>query len=376
MAARRRGNREGSLRQRPNGTWEASVMVGFHPITGARNVKYFYGKTRDEARRKMQKYLDDRERGLDVDSEYTVSEWLDIFLSLRAIDIKAATYENYVYTAAHIKRYPEVGDKKIRNVRPMDIERMLIDLREKYSDATISQIRGLLYGAFHKALGNGLVTSNPVLFVSKMRKRPPNEKAVFTKEEFTRLIRELPNDKIGHSVRLLLLSGMRTQELLGLMPEHIEPDGSAIHIRQAVSMVRGHVSISTPKSYDSFRTIIVPSIGRESALYLRNTADRFIWQSPTEEKPINPSTFRKYYRACLDEIPGIPILPPHNCRHSYVSFLQAEGVDLPTIQSLVGHSTQAMVMHYTHINPAVKENAAEKLSVLIGEIEKESALPL
>lgn len=376
MAARRRGNREGSLRQRPNGTWEASVMVGFHPITGARNVKYFYGKTRDEARRKMQKYLDDRELGLDVDLDYTVSEWIDIFLSIHAVNIKPVTLENYKYTAAHIKKYSEVGDKKIRNVRPMDIERMLIDLRENYSDATISQIRGLLYSAFHKALGNGLVTSNPVLFVSKMRKRPPNEKEVFTKEEFARLIRELPNDKIGYSVRLLLLSGIRVQELLCLMPEHIESDGSAIHIRQAVSMVRGHVSISTPKSYDSFRTVNLPSIARESALYLRNTTDRFIWQSPTEEKPIHPSAFRKYYRACLDKIPGIPQWPPHHCRHSYVSFLQAEGVDLATIQSLVGHSTQAMTMHYTHVHPSVKEGAAEKLSALIGETEKESALPL
>jgi integrase len=129
-------------------------------------------------------------------------------------------------------------------------------------------------------------------------------------------------------------------------------------------MERCHVTISPPKSYDSVRTIALPSIARESALYLRDTQNHFVWQSPAEDKPVNPSTFRKLYRECLESIPGIRYLPSHNCRHSYVSLLVAEHVELPIAQALVGHSTQLMTMHYTHVLPAVKKDAAEKLSSL------------
>ena len=362
--AGRRGNHEGSFRQRGN-TWEVSIMLGYKP-TGARNIKTFYGATKAEARRKMQAYMDARDRGMDVDTDYTVAEWIEVYMELHSPNIKPVTIENYRYTAKLINKH--IGDKSIRKIRPMDVEMLLLRLKEEgRSDSALSQVRGLLYSVMHKAVGNNLIVNNPVAYAPKLRKRPPTEKAVFTKEDYKILMNELPNNLIGHSLRVLLFCGIRSQELLALMPEHIAPDGSEIYIRQAISMERGHVTVSTPKSYDSVRTIAVPTVARESALFLRNTQNHFVWQSPVEDKPINPSTFRKLYRECLESIPGIRYLPPHNCRHSYVSLLVSEHVELPIAQALVGHSTQLMTMHYTHILPTVKENAVEKLSALFDE---------
>ena len=48
---------------------------------------------------------------------------------------------------------------------------------------------------------------------------------------------KLPYDKMGMSIRLMLGTGMRSQELLALEPRHIEEDGSVIRIRQAVNPV-------------------------------------------------------------------------------------------------------------------------------------------
>lgn len=362
---KRKGNGEGCVRQRRNGTWECAVMVGYKS-TGAKNMKYFYGATKAEARRKMQAYLDARERGMDVDTDYTLLEWIEVYMELHSPNIKPVTIENYRYTAKLINKH--LGDKSIRKIRPMDVEMLLLQLKEEgRSDSALSQVRGLLYSVMHKAVGNNLIVNNPVAYAPKLRKRPPKEKEVYNKDEFKKLMKELPTDLIGHSLRLLLATGMRSQELLALMPEHITPDGSEIAIRQAVSMERGHVTVSTPKSYDSYRTISVPSIARESALFLRNTQNQFVWQSPVENKPVNPSTFRKLYRECLESIPGVRYLPPHNCRHSYVSLLQAEHVDMATIQSLVGHSTQLMTMHYLHTHNQVKVEAVEKLSAIFEE---------
>ena len=359
--AGRRGNGEGSFRQRGN-TWEVSIMLGYKP-TGARNIKTFYGATKAEARRKMQTYMDARDRGMDVDTDYTVAEWIEVYMELHSPNLKPVTIENYRYTAKLINKH--LGEKSIKKIRPMDVEMLLLRLKEEgRSDSALSQVRGLLYSVMHKAVGNNLIVNNPVAYAPKLRKRPPTEKAVFSEEDYKILMTELPNNLIGNSIRLLLFTGMRSQELLALTPEHIAPDGSEIYIRQAVSMERGHVTISTPKSYDSVRTIAVPSVVRESALLLRNTQNHFVWQSPVDDKPVNPSTFRKLYRECLESIPGVRYLPPHNCRHSYISLLQAQGADYPTVQALAGHSDQRMTLRYTHVYPEVKTKAAEKLSAL------------
>ena len=61
---------------------------------------------------------------------------------------------------------------------------------------------------------------------------------------------------------------------------------------------------------------------------------------------------------------GVRLLTPHSCRHTYVSQLQAQGVPLETIQSLVGHADLDMTEHYLHIQENVRQEAAEKLAAL------------
>jgi len=69
---------------------------------------------------------------------------------------------------------------------------------------------------------------------------------------------QLPENRIGWSIRLLLGTGMRTQELLALEPKHIAEDGSVIQIRQAINMVKGTPVVGTPKSRDSYRDVPIP----------------------------------------------------------------------------------------------------------------------
>lgn len=93
-------------------------------------------------------------------------------------------------------------------------------------------------------------------FADKMRSRGPvKEKDAFTADEVQRLMAQLPEDRIGWSIRLLLGTGMRTQELLALEPKHIAEDGSVIQIRQAINMVKGTPVVGTPKSRDSYRDV-------------------------------------------------------------------------------------------------------------------------
>lgn len=356
--AKRRANGEGSIRQRTNGTWQASVMVGYHP-DGRRRTKTFSGKTQAEARKKMNAYLNDRASGLDLDHDYTVSEWCEIFLEHHKRSIKVATYENYRYMQKIIDAH--IGDMKIQSLKPMHLEQFTQDLiDEQRSYSAISKIRALLYMCLEAAEGNDLIRKNPMRFVNKLRTPPPKKQDCFTEEEMGILMRELPDNRIGQSIRLMLASGIRTQELLALTPDRIAEDGSHIVIDQAVTMVRGTATISTTKSYAGNRIIPIPKHVRHCAISLRNTSNDFIWSVGDSHKPANPTTFRKAYREAIEAIPGVRYCAPHSCRRSYVSLLQAKHVDMATVQALVGHASLGMTQHYLTIHPSIQQDAISK----------------
>lgn len=359
--AKRRANGDGSLRQRPNGTWELTLTDGFQS-DGRRKYKSFYAKTQKEVKQKARAYQEAKAEGIEVDTVYYFHEWADLWLESHKDNIMPTTQENYQYTLRTLKAaFPH---KKLCDIKPFDIEMMLKKLRrDGRSISGLAQCRGMMYQIMNKAEANDLIRKNPVRFAEKMRYREPvKRKDAFTAEEVSILMEQLPENRIGLSIRLMLGTGMRTQELLALEPRHIEPDGSVIRIEQAINMQKGTAVVGFPKSRDSYRTIPVPQSLRWCAAALRQTDKKFIWEERKKDNPCNPSHFRNLFRKALEAIPEVPNLTPHSCRHTYVSQMQALGVDLPTIQSIVGHADIDMTQHYLHVQESIRLDAIDRFS--------------
>ena len=361
----KRSNGEGMIRQRADGRWESRVMIGYKD-NGKPDYKSVYGKTKKEAREKLKVFLDERASGIDTSHNYNFSNWADIWFEHHQDNITATTQENYRYTLRILKDY--FGVRPLTDIKAFDIEVFLKALRkEERSDSCIAQCRGMLYQIFHKAEANDLVRKNPVRFADKMRSREPTKrKEAFTAEEVKLLMEKLPKDQIGISIRLLLGTGMRSQELLALEPQHIAEDGSLIQIRQAVNMVKGTTTVGQPKSRDSYRDVPVPPNLHWCAVRLRTTNRKYIWEVGKKDQPCNPSYFRDKFKAAIGEIEGVRVLTPHSCRHTYVSQLQALGVDLPTIQSIVGHADIDMTQHYLHVQDSIRQQAVSKFAAAFG----------
>ena len=361
----KRSNGEGMARQRDDGRWECRVMIGYKP-NGKPDYKSVYGKTKREAKEKLKRFLEDRAAGIDTSRSYTFGDWADIWFEHHQDNITATTQENYRYTLRILKDY--FWMRKLSDIKPYDVEVFLKTLRKDgRSDSCITQCRGMLYQIFHKAEANDLVRKNPVRFADKMRSRGPlKRKEAFTAEEVKLLMEKLPEDRIGLSIRLLLGTGMRSQELLALEPRHIAEDGSLIQIRQAINMVKGTATVGQPKSRDSYRDVPIPPNLRWCAVRLRNTDLKYIWEVGKKDQPCNPSYFRDKFKAAISEIEGVRVLTPHSCRHTYVSQLQALGVDLPTIQSIVGHADIDMTQHYLHVQDSIRQQAVSKFAAAFG----------
>ena len=368
MAQHRRGNGEGSIRQRSNGTWQASVMVGYHP-DGRRRLKYFSAPTRKDAKAKLDAYLNDKAAGLRVDENYTLAQWLDIFMQSHKSQVKPVTFENYRYMLAIIKNHP-ISNMRLQSIRPMDIDAFLQDLLDDdRSYSAVTKIRSLLFMALHSATGQDLLRRNPVAFCRKLKQRQTIKQPCFTEEEMRILMQQLPEDRVGHSIRLLLATGLRTQELLALTPDSIAPDGSSLTVSNAVTMVRGTAVISTPKSHAGYRIIPIPEIARRSAIFLRSCETDYIWSVGDPHKPANPSTFRTAYKKVIDAIPNVTYRPPHSCRRAFISLMQAQRVDVLTLQQLAGHRSAAMTQHYVTVHPSIQQEAISRFDSVFSSKE-------
>ena len=361
MAKRKRANGEGTLSQKKNGTWQCQIMVGYKP-DGKRDIRTFTGKTQKEAKTKRDEFLRKRAAGVLVGEDMRFNEWADLWFEHHKENVKPTTAEGYRYTLKILKDY--FGRRRLSEIKVMDIEQFLKSLQKQgRSNSALAQCRGMLFQIFNKAVANDYLVKNPVVFAEKMRKGPPKRKEAFTAEEVRYLMENLPENKIGWSIRLLLATGMRTQELLGLEPRHIAKDGSTITIEQALVRIKGSVAIGTPKSYDSYRTIPVPAMAQYCAMALRNTDDKFIWNSPKiPDQPCNPSHFADLFKKTLEQMEGVRVLTPHCCRHTYVSQMQALGVSVETIQSIVGHADMDMTRHYLHVQESIRLEAVDRFS--------------
>ena len=355
----KRANGEGTLFQREDGIWICQIMIGYRP-DGKRDIRTFSGKTRKEVITKRDEFKKKRADGLLATEDLRFDEFAAIWFENHKDNITPTTQESYRYTLRILTDY--FGRQKLVDIKAMNIEQFLKKLRrDGRSDSSLAQCRGMLFQIFNKAAANDLVMKNPVQYADKTRKQPKKRKEAFTADEVRAMLRDLPENQVGWSIRLLLCTGMRGQELLALEPRHIAQDGSTITIEQALVRVKGSVDIGTPKSQDSYRTIPVPENVRYCAKLLRNTNNRFIWESPKNPgKPCNPSHFSKQFKMAVGNVEGVRVLTPHCCRHTYVSQLQALGVSIETIQSIVGHADMDMTRHYLHVQENIRKEAVAR----------------
>lgn len=359
---KRRANGEGTLRKRVDGRWESTFMIGWKD-DGRRRYKSFYGKTQEEVKRKVQEWKKTA-NARDV-KDYCFSEWTDLWFDFYKQNISEATQEGYKYTLRTINKH--FGKMKLSDIKAYHIDTFIQAMRtEGIADSSLSKLKGLMFQILNAAEASDLIPKNPAKFSSRIRRyNRKSPKEAFTAREIQIMMENLPHNRTGFSIRLMLGTGLRTQEILGLEPKHISEDGSEIIIEQAVVLVKGAVRIGPPKSNSSIRRIPIPPGLQWCAIELRKTNKKFIWQEGLSNLPCNPTYFRKEYRRALESLDGVRILTPHSCRHSYVSHMQALGVDVSTIQSLVGHAEIDMTEYYLHVQENVRKEAAARFSDFI-----------
>src|SRR5206468_8281315 len=88
---------------------------------------------------------------------------------------------------------------------------------------------------------------------------------------------------------------------------------------------------------------------------------------PWGEAVSDTTLYHAFRRACAAA--GIADCTWHTLRHTFASHLVMAGVDLRTVQELLGHMTLEMTLRYSHLAPAHKASAVEKLTAALAAPE-------
>ena len=364
--AGKRSHGEGNIRKTASGSWRGEIMDGY-TSDGKRNIVRFAGETRGEVLDKIRAYRTNADSGVRIDKKISFASWADAWYEDYKSEVQPSTYSGYQYTLRTLKN--SFGGDILSEILPIHINRFMDKLMsDGYSLSMIHKCRAMLIQIFDAADNNGLILRNPARKAKSFRKKADlcntgREKDAFTEVEVSHLLAVLPNDLLGNSIRTMLGTGMRVQELLALRPCDIAEDGTSIRIDKAVKMVDGVPQLGPPKSSHSRRVIPIPALFRPCVSYLREHGGTpYIWTHPDENPLYAVGSFRRRYYTALKRAGHVRLLPPHCCRHTYVTRLQANGVPMETIAALTGHSDIKTTEGYLHQSPETLAKAVEALN--------------
>ena len=205
----------------------------------------------------------------------------------------------------------------------------------------------------------------PAMPTGLQRQRDKARKAVLTPEQVATLIAASRDDVVsGVYVAFPFLAGTRPSEQLGLMWDDVDFEANVIRI-QRIQLRDGTLSEFT-KTAAGVRSIPMSPLLREMLLAWRVRCPRnegklervfptlgVARARPSPRAggggPLIYGNFRKRSWATTLKKLGLPPVTPHSARHSFISTLQAQGVEVGLVAKLVGHKNAVVTLsHYTH----------------------------
>jgi integrase len=385
--ATRRGKGEGTIYQRDDGRWTASVDLGF--IDGKRVRKSFYGTTRKAVSGKLKRALGRQEAGglVRTDDVVTVGTYLDRWLA--SVSVRPKTKRQYEQIV-RLYLKPAIGPVRLTQLDPDQVRALVRGLEQRgLSSRTATLARDILRIALTQAVSDELIGRNVAALVRRPKGRR-REGATLSNDEARALIDALAGKRLETVITCGLALGLRLGEVLGVQWTDLK--AGRLTIRHALQTIGKRRELVEVKSRESQRTLTLPAVVvRMLERHKVSQAERRLaagadWQKgdyvfttrigrPLEGtlvtrdlKRILAKTWiggqrdckhaRLRERACLDcGATHLPVVSFHGLRHSCASLLLAAGVPIRDVSELLGHSDVRLTLtNYAHV---LDENRAK-----------------
>lgn len=239
--------------------------------------------------------------------------------------------------------------KHLSEITPQLIEHYKSARIKEVSPATVNRELTCLKSMFNKAIAWNEFNDNPVRKV-KMLKENNIRLRYLEKEEIKRLL-DACAPHLKPIVTVALYTGMRRGEIFGLKWQNIDFKNDVIYLLDTKNGERREVLFS-----ETVKKALIAVPKHPESPYV------FCYKNG---KPY--TSVKKSFHTALKKC-GIISFRFHDLRHTYCSQLAMNGVDLKTIQELIGHKTIEMTMRYSHLSPSHKRRAINLLDRQTGTV--------
>jgi integrase len=385
---------KGHIQQRGARTWRLKFDVGRDPSTGKRITRFvtFHG-TKREAQSELARLIAAVKSGDFIEaSRLTIADYLRAWVKVaETASISPKTAERY---RELIERQiiPFIGATRLQKLKAAHVaEWHAALLREGRHDGsglaprTVGHAHRVLHKALADAVARELLLRNPASLIA-----PPkivsDEIEILSSEQVATVLDALGGERIYAHVVLLLSTGIRRGELMGLQWGDVDFDRGKLRIERAIEVTRARgIRAKAPKTRHGRRLIALPPIAvellreqRKAQLELRLKLGigkllptHYIFGDIAGEAR-HPGWLTDQWQHVVNA-KQLPQVSLHALRHSHASALIASGQDVVTVSRRLGHSSPTVTLAvYAHLFDKTDQAAANAIEAILKPAKNKS----
>ena len=290
---KRKANREGNMRQLPDGNWECVIQSKYlNPKTNTPKRVKRRGKTEKEALKKTKMALQAWEKQFEagaivkIDKKKTFGQYMEEFIDKEVkLNIAGSSYKSYIYAMqANFYNY-KISKLQLHNLNKIEFEVFFDTLIHDKSYRTAEVPIQLCKRCCTWLYGQSLLEEDYASFAKIKREKKDEyfrdretakreQKDIFTNEDIIKFYDSYKNNVSEYSAAIILLleTMMRGQEFLALTLDDIDLENNVIHIRSAVS----ERFVENDKNKGLEKYIKVPKNRKERIVYMTPLAREVI----------------------------------------------------------------------------------------------------
>ncbi len=373
---KRRGYGEGSIHQRADGTWRATISAGYD-ADGKRKRKDVYGKTKKAVQEELSKLQNAKAYGtLTKSSRLTVSQFMQQWLNdVARVTVKVTTFAGYSGVVNnHITQH--VGGILLQRLEPHHVQAMYSNMEKNNASCeTRRLVHVVLRRGLKQALKWGLVVRNICDAVDPPR-IVKHEITPLTPEQVGKLLAAAKSDRLQAIYTTAIATGLRLGELFGLQWADIDLNASTLSVRRTLTEVNGKLTLTEPKSAKGRRLVTLPQRAvfalaehRKKAVASGFAGVPFVFCNSVGG-PLRRSHFHRNDFKPLLRRAGLPAIRFHDLRHTSATLLLAQGVHPKVVQERLGHSQISITLDiYSHVLPSMQTDAASRLDAMLVPVQ-------
>jgi integrase len=359
--------------------WRARPWCAVVPYTdasGRRREMWLSAASKAEAERLRDAEVKKLAKGI-VRTEQTVAEYVNAWLE--TVEVGPGTWPRY---RAHVTERiePAFGDVALRLLTPQMVRSALI--RWKGAPQTRGGTLRLLRAAMKQAVADRRIEHDPTAGIPypRVARKDP---VTLDSEQARRLIATVKGERFAPILIVSLGLGVRRGEALGLRTVDVDLDAGTVTIAKGLRYIpptlrapgEGPYRLTGTKTGET-REVPLPAFVAEALrerLAERDIEQRaakvwaandFVFCSPVGNS-VPLQTLYAWFKGALKRA-GLPDMRWHELRASTITLLLDMGVDLLTIQRIVGHRDLATTRRYVGKTPAAMTGAADRLEEAMG----------